>query len=141
MVRIKNWARACQPPRLLPPAGEAAAAALARLTFSPLMKHDATRNNARTHTQLLILTACIRRLHFANNSKKISTRLKGLCNWVFFFIFRLKIVNREEKVEKKIKKINKSWRKPRNRAVWTADTRSTAHRAADLYYYFPAPSD
>jgi hypothetical protein len=58
--------------------------------------------------------------------------LKGLCNWFFFFIFRLKIVSREEKVEKKVKKINKSWRKPRNRAVWTADMRSTAHRAADL---------
>ena len=30
--------------------------------------------------------------------------LKGLCNWFFFFIFRLKIVSREEKVEKKIQK-------------------------------------
>jgi hypothetical protein len=67
--------------------------------------------------------------------------LKGLCNWFFFFIFRLKIVSREEKVEKKFENINESWRKPRNRAVWTADMRSTAHRAADLYYYFPAPSD
>jgi len=26
--------------------------------------------------------------------------LKGLCNWFFFFTIRLKIVSREEKVEK-----------------------------------------
>jgi hypothetical protein len=56
-------------------------------------------------------------------------------------MFRFKIVSREEEVEKKSKKINKSWRKMINRAVWTADMRSTAHRAADTYYYFPAPSE
>jgi len=34
----------------------------------------------------------------------MSQGLKGPCNWFFFFMFRFKIVSREEEVEKNPKK-------------------------------------
>jgi len=92
-----------------------------------------------SHNTFGIKLDCVRIYAFDYNTQY--KYLKGLCNWFFFFMFRFKIVSREEEVEKKSKKINKSWRKMINRAVWTADMRSTAHRAADTYYYFPAPSE
>jgi hypothetical protein len=67
--------------------------------------------------------------------------LKGLCNWFFFFIFMFKIVSRDRRKWRKIPKKSTNRGEKREIERFGLRTCSTAHRAADIYYYFPATSE